>query len=197
MPLFVTHGTTSVAIDRICDAAGISLRTFHRHFPVKEDVVRPVLQESISAAVKALDHASADGDVVEVRTRCLLVEVSDGNLAEVHRKFVTLLARSPEYRLRWLATDPDLVAAVRDYRERCMPHARNEDEPYRRLAPELVVTATRAVFDYWLLEAPDRSIDGLVRDGISLVLRGAAQGRIPCDPARTAVVPCAYAGSGS
>ena len=43
--LFLADGSTSATVERICEKVGIAPRTFHRHFPVKEDVVMPLFRE--------------------------------------------------------------------------------------------------------------------------------------------------------
>src|SRR5689334_8776300 len=39
--MFVQHGFEATTVEEIADAAGVSRRTFFRHFPTKEDAIFP------------------------------------------------------------------------------------------------------------------------------------------------------------
>src|SRR6478609_4850187 len=64
--IFLADGSTSATVERICEAVGIAPRTFHRHFPVKEDVLMPLFRRFGNLSVQVLQRAPAGGDVVDV-----------------------------------------------------------------------------------------------------------------------------------
>jgi AcrR family transcriptional regulator len=59
--LFAEHGAEQVTTETIAGAAGISLRTFYRYFPTKEDAVAPLLVVGADEWRAAI-AASAPGD---------------------------------------------------------------------------------------------------------------------------------------
>src|SRR5258708_29791956 len=52
--LITEHGFDGVTIEAIAEAAGISARTFYRYFPVKEDVVVPLISNGTAAFAEQL-----------------------------------------------------------------------------------------------------------------------------------------------
>ena len=63
--IFLADGSTAATVERICASVGIAPRTFHRHFPVKEDVVMPLFRQFGGLSVQVLQEAPATGDVVD------------------------------------------------------------------------------------------------------------------------------------
>ncbi|MGI9824357.1 TetR/AcrR family transcriptional regulator [Agromyces sp. Marseille-Q5079] len=61
--LFAEHGAEQVTTETIAGAAGISLRTFYRYFPTKEDAVAPLLVVG-AGEWRAAIAASAPGDPI-------------------------------------------------------------------------------------------------------------------------------------
>ncbi len=170
MSIFVDDGDASATVERICAVAGVSPRTFHRHFPVKEDVVLPVLRAGTTAAAMAVRHAGVGRDLIDTLADALLVEVHGGALEERERAFLTIMATTPQYRTRWLSMDAELLAAVADLLQHHLPPT--PDPLVTRLAPELVVTATRAALDHWVTAQPCESVGTLLRRGLRVALNG-------------------------
>ncbi|MGC7101792.1 TetR/AcrR family transcriptional regulator [Amycolatopsis lurida] len=168
--IFVSDGDTSATIERIAEAAGISPRTFYRHFAVKEDVVRPLFRASSAEVITALATAPDDGDLVETLVAAWTSSLRDGKLTPFERRFLKLMAETPQYRLRWLEVDDELCAATAEFlRKRIVPG----DHPLRRSLPAyLLVHATRHVFDYWISADSDEDIAELLRGTFQTVLAG-------------------------
>src|SRR5215510_7804850 len=57
------QGRATVA--ELADAAGISVRSYHRHFPTKEDVLRPLFQEAAEEMAQHVRDQSANKSVIE------------------------------------------------------------------------------------------------------------------------------------
>src|SRR6478736_8687550 len=64
--IFLADGSTSATVERICDAVGIAPRTFHRHFPEKEDVVLPLFRQFGTLSLDVLTDADTERHAVDV-----------------------------------------------------------------------------------------------------------------------------------
>ncbi|HYY09366.1 MAG TPA: TetR family transcriptional regulator, partial [Kineosporiaceae bacterium] len=65
--LFAAQGYERTTVEAVAERAGVSRRTFFRHFPSKDDAIFPD-HEGIAAAVEA--HLAALGGVPPVRAVC-------------------------------------------------------------------------------------------------------------------------------
>ncbi|MEU6917385.1 TetR/AcrR family transcriptional regulator [Streptomyces olindensis] len=169
--IFVADGDTSATVERIADAVGMSTRTFYRHFPVKEDVVRPLFRHSSQQVVEALRNAPRDGDLVETLVTAWTAELDSGpNLSPFGRTFLALVAASPQYRLRWMEVDDELCQAMAGFlRERIG----EGDSPLASVLPGfLIVQATRHVFMHWITSETGEDIADLLREAFRMVLDG-------------------------
>jgi len=169
--IFVADGDTSATVERIADAVGMSTRTFYRHFPVKEDVVRPLFRHSSQQVVEALRSAPRNGDLVETLVTAWTAELDSGpTLSPFGRTFLALVAASPQYRLRWMEVDDELCQAMADFlRERIG----EGDSPLASVLPGfLIVQATRHVFMHWITSEADEDIADLLREAFRMVLDG-------------------------
>lgn len=102
--IFVADGDASASVERIADAAGVSTRTFYRRFATKEDVVRPLFRQSTDEVIAALRNAPSDGDVVEALVAAWTSALHEGTLSWFERRFLKLMASTPQYRQRWLGS---------------------------------------------------------------------------------------------
>ncbi|KQS66981.1 mycofactocin system transcriptional regulator [Modestobacter sp. Leaf380] len=150
LELFTGRDFETVTADEVADAAGISRRTFFRHFATKADAVwgdfhahvvrleellagtddaQPVLASICAAYVEVNDYAAEDLPLLRQRMRLILTEPA-------------LQAHS---QVRY--ADVDRVVAEHVAR-------RTGDDPHS-LVPRLVATATRAAattaFETWLI----------------------------------------------
>lgn len=184
MRIFVRDGDSSATVEHIAAESGISARTFHRHFPTKEDVVRPLFRESAERQIAALRLAPHDGDVVDILIDALLNPDHGPPLTTDDRTFMKLVSRTPEFRLRWLEADDELCAAVTAF---LAERIELDPDPRLRALPALlVVQTTRYVFESWLLSDSAGEVDTLLRRGLRLVFDGLNPG------AGRAAVPVAH-----
>lgn len=170
--IFIADGDTSATVERIADAAGVSPRTFYRHFPVKEDVVRPLFRQSSAEVVATLRAAPPGGDVVDTLVAAWTAQLHEGSLTGLERRFLRLMSSTPQYRLRWMEVDDELCDAVSEF---LGDRVQLGDHPLQRSLPAyLIVQATRHIFDYWISSDTGEDIADLLRDGLGSVLAGRA-----------------------
>ncbi|MFI7154383.1 TetR/AcrR family transcriptional regulator [Nonomuraea sp. NPDC050022] len=168
--IFVADGDTSATVERIAEAAGIATRTFYRHFPVKEDVVRPLFRHSSHLVIKALRDAPTDGDLVEVLVAVWMSALEEQVFGPSERRFLAVVAASPQYRLRWMEVDDELSEAVAEFLAQRIGWS---ERPLERSLPAyLVVQATRHVFMQWITSDSGQDIADLLREAFHMVLDG-------------------------
>ncbi|MBB2914370.1 AcrR family transcriptional regulator [Streptosporangium becharense] len=178
--IFVADGDTSATVERIADAAGIATRTFYRHFPVKEDVVRPLFRRSSQLVIEALREAPAGGDLVDVLVTVWMSALGEDTLGPSERRLLAVVASSPQYRLRWMEADDELCEAMAEF---LAGRIGRGGRPLERSLPAyLVVQATRHVFMQWITSDTGRDVAELLREAFRMVLDGvrtAAAARTP------------------
>ncbi|MBH0120143.1 TetR family transcriptional regulator [Rhodococcus sp. CX] len=155
--LFLENNSTSVTVDAIAQQAGVSVRTFHRHFAAKEDVVSPLFERSAESLVEQFDACPGGNDVVAVIVGALTAELADD--AGGWRQLLQLLMASPEYRLRWEYTEDRLIDSLADLLARSSIYA--DDRFLRRLVAQMIFTASRAAYMEWLFGAEQPRIEDL------------------------------------
>lgn len=107
MRIFGEEGDTSATVERIAAESGISPRTFHRYFPAKEDVVRPLFERSAELTGAALRGAPRRGDPVNVLVDAMMALLGETQqrMTPQHQVFMRLVSELPELRLRWSEAD--------------------------------------------------------------------------------------------
>lgn len=161
LELFALDGGTSTTVETICDRAGISQRTFYRHFAVKEDVVVPLFERAAEAVVEALRNAPEGGDVPTTLAEVFYPRTMfrDGPPTLFQRRFLSVIRDSPEYLSRWHAIDEPLIGPIADFlRQRGLV----ADEPFERLLRAgLVLQASRLTYYHWIREDTAQDLEEL------------------------------------
>jgi AcrR family transcriptional regulator len=168
MRIFTEEDSPSATVERIAAEAGISPRTFHRHFPAKEDVLVPLFRHTAELGVAVLRAAPADADPLSVLVDAELSYPRQ--LTEADQRFMRLVSRTPELRRRWLELDDDMCEAVTDFLVTHVGMPRDPDLP--QLTARLVAQAARYVIELWILGGPREEMDRLMRAAISTALAG-------------------------
>lgn len=98
--LFEQQGFADTTVDQIAAEAGISLRTFYRHCPVKEETLTPLLVEGVHALVDALSRRPSTEPLPEAARAALLAgsTTSDETL-----RIARVMLAEPALKARWLA----------------------------------------------------------------------------------------------
>ncbi|WP_286134875.1 TetR/AcrR family transcriptional regulator [Mycobacterium sp. UM_Kg1] len=166
--IFLADGDTSATVERICDAAGVAPRTFHRHFPVKEDVVMPLLRSFGDLSVEVLRNAPASSNSIATLVEAFCTEVPRRGHVEVDRQFLALIISDPQYRLRWLDWGEGLVQPISEFLS-----ARYDlgDDPFiRELPAHLMVQICRQAYLYWVASGDFAELERAVRAGATMVV---------------------------
>ncbi|WP_258341400.1 TetR/AcrR family transcriptional regulator [Saccharopolyspora gregorii] len=172
MRIFGEDGDISATVERIAAEAGVSARTFHRYFPAKEDVVRPVFERSAELTSAALRAAPRNGDPVDVLVDAMmaLLDETRQRMTPQHQVFMRLVSELPELRLRWREAAGTTEDAVREFLAgRVAP---DPDPQLQDLPATLVVHAVHHVLELWLRGATPEELDPLLRRGLSTVFDG-------------------------
>lgn len=172
MRMFAEAGDTTATVEQIAAEAGISARTFHRHFPAKEDVIRPLFRYSAELTVAALRTTQADADPIDAIADALLAQPREQGLVPSDVLFMTLVVETPEFRLRWLEADDDVCGAITDFlagRVELGP-----DPRLRGLPAQLVSAAARYVTELWVRGDPAdiAQLEELMRTALREALAG-------------------------
>jgi AcrR family transcriptional regulator len=167
--IFLADGTTAATVERICEAVGIAPRTFHRHFPVKEDVVMPLFRQFGNLSIQVLQQAPAGGDVVDVLIEAFGTELTKRGEVEIGRRFMALVLADPQYRLRWLDWGQDLTEPISDFLgERFDLGA----DPFERTLPaQLVIQVCRHAYAFWVDSGDFARLESALRRGFDMTLR--------------------------
>ncbi|MCV7343286.1 TetR family transcriptional regulator [Mycolicibacterium rhodesiae] len=166
--IFLADGSFSATVERICEAVGIAPRTFHRHFPVKEDVVLPLFGKFGSLSIHVLADAEPDGDPVDVLVRAFGSEVPKRGQFEVDRAFMALVLGDPQYRLRWLDWGQDLATPITNFLE-----ARFDlgtDSFARELPAQLIIQACRHAYVHWVEHGDFASLQSALRVAMEMIV---------------------------
>lgn len=153
--LFVESRSTAVTVGAIAQRAGVSERTFYRHFPTKADVVIPLLERSTSRLLDSLRNSDPESvGVVHALVDTLTEEITSA--AENWQGFVDLIAQTPEYRLRWERIDDSVVDELTGWladNSSCAGDAFS-----CRVTALLILTASRAAYSEWSPHTADAGI---------------------------------------
>jgi AcrR family transcriptional regulator len=167
--IFLADGSTSATVERICQAVGIAPRTFHRHFPVKEDVVMPLFRRFGRLSVEVLQDAPGTSDTVETLVKAFSTEVAKRGELEIDRKFMSLMITDPQYRLRWLDWGQDFADPISEFLAERVDLGR---DPFIRTLPaQLVIQICRQAYVHWVEQGDFHSLESALRAGMQMVVR--------------------------
>lgn len=167
--LFLAEGSTSVTVERICAAVGIAPRTFHRHFPVKEDVVMPLFQRFGALSIEVLDNAAPTSDTVDTLVEAFATEVPKRGQIDIDRAFMALMIDNPQYRLRWLDWGEDLIGPVSAF---LADRFDIGNDPFTRELPaQLVIQACRYAYVHWVRDGDFGNLRSALRVAMQMIVR--------------------------
>ncbi|PBC80498.1 MULTISPECIES: TetR/AcrR family transcriptional regulator [unclassified Streptomyces] len=113
--LFADRGYDTTTVEDIASAAGISLRTFYRYCPAKEDALTPLFASSVGQLVDVLAEHPAEEPLSAAVEASFGTETAGRRLDTARaRRLVRVLGTVPVLKMRWLA-------AGREMQERLAP----------------------------------------------------------------------------
>jgi AcrR family transcriptional regulator len=160
LELYAEHGYDQTTVAQIAERAGLTERTFYRHFTDKREVV--FSGEVQRVLVRTLTDAPASMTPIEAVTAALDAAgaVLDER-REMTRRRQAVIAANPRLQqreqIKYASLADDLAEALR---------ARGTDPSSARLAADAGVAVFRAAFDRWIEEDEQREFGGLVRDAL-------------------------------
>jgi AcrR family transcriptional regulator len=167
--LFTADGDTSATVERICEVVGINPRTFHRHFPVKEDVVIPLFRRfGTVRPLEVLEKANRDADPIETLVHAFTTEIAERHTEELDRKFLTLIVRNPQYRLRWLDWGEEFVEPLTEFLANRFDLP--EDPFLRTLPAQLIIHTCRQVYTRWVDTGDFSELEASFRAAVTMIL---------------------------
>ncbi|WP_063053100.1 TetR/AcrR family transcriptional regulator [Nocardia arthritidis] len=165
--LFELHGFEQTTVQQIADAAQVSRRTFHRHFPSKLAVVFSHEEDLMAQLLAAVDRRPVSESVLtalRAALRDFLLDEQDAparhRQADTARRARQLLVGNPELRRE------NFIGALGRQRSMAQNFAARAGLPAGDLRPQLTAAACFAAFgvglDHWMMGA-DHSIPALHR----------------------------------
>jgi AcrR family transcriptional regulator len=170
MELYGEHGYDRTTVAEIAERAGLTKRTFFRHFADKREVLfgnGHEFQDRFVAGLAAAPPAAAPLDAVAAA-----LEAGAGVLAE-RREFArrrqAVIAANEELQERELVKLASVAAALAaGLRERGVA------EPTASLTAEAAMAVFRVAFERWIAEGNDQDLPALIRDSLDALRAVAA-----------------------
>ncbi|MGH2966976.1 MAG: TetR/AcrR family transcriptional regulator [Solirubrobacterales bacterium] len=161
LDLYAERGFEQTTVAQIAKRAGLTERTYFRHFPDKREILfgsAGELQAALVGAVADADDSLAPIDVVGSGLEAVPAVIPD---RETARRRQAIIAANPELQERELTKFASLSAAVAD----ALRH-RGVKDPAAKLAGEAGMAAFRIAFDRWVEESNGNDLRELIRESI-------------------------------
>lgn len=162
---FAAQGVASTTVGDLATAAGISTRTFHRHFATKADALGPVLREGLGQYLSAVAALPATRHDLPALTSALVEALAgrfEGSTGERDAARTRLVVGEPELLGVWLRLHEECVHGLAPLLAVRWPVPL---DPLRlRFSTTLVVTANRVAVEEWAVRG------GTVRDHLQRCL---------------------------
>ncbi len=163
MELYVERGFEQTTVAQIAGRAGLTERTFFRHFADKREVLfwgaaslRELLVTTVAEAPASVSPFDAIAVAVEA-AGALLQERREG--AQVRQ---SIIAANPELQERELIKLASLASAMAE-----ALRLRGIKEPAASLAAEAGIAVFRISFERWIVETNRRAFPELIRESIA------------------------------
>jgi AcrR family transcriptional regulator len=159
LELYATRGFQHTTVAEIAKRAGLTERTFFRHFADKREVMfaaAGVLQEALVSTVANAPASLAPLEAVAAGLEAVGAELPDREDARARQ---TIIAANPELRERELTTFAALSAALAE-----ALRARGLPDPAATLAAEVGMAVFRIASERWIDDTNDRDLPELIRE---------------------------------
>jgi AcrR family transcriptional regulator len=162
MALYVERGYEQTTVADIAERAGVTARTFFRHFADKREVLFGGSEQFQARMVEALDNAPETAPPMEAVAAALDAVAHLLTDREFSRRRYAVIAANPELRERELIKLASLSAALADGLRR-----RGVAELDANLAAEAGVAIFRVGFERWVSESDGRELAELMRQSLA------------------------------
>jgi AcrR family transcriptional regulator len=161
LELYAQRGFENTTVAEIAKRAGLTERTFFRHFADKREVLfaaAGALQEALVSTVANAPASLAPLDVVAAGLEAVGAELPD---RETARQRQTIIAANPELRERDLIKSASLSAALAE-----ALRARGLRDPAAALTAEVGIAVFRVASERWIDDTNDRAFPELIRESL-------------------------------
>jgi AcrR family transcriptional regulator len=164
LALYSERGFDQTTAAQIAARAGLTERTFFRHFADKREVLfagSALLKERIVAAVAGAPGADGPLDAVACGLAAGAAMLGEFR-RDLSRQRQAVIVANPELRERELAKLADYATAVTEALRQ-----RGVDDPQAGLAAETGMTVFRVAIERWSSGADDRDLADVMRDSMA------------------------------
>jgi len=165
MELFSERGFEQTTVADIAQRAGLTERTFFRHFSDKREVLFPAgtwFRDQFVEAVTAAPTGATPLEAVmlAVNAAATALERETGRERAAMRQRIILA--NPELRERELSKMADVAAAIA-----AAQRGRGVEEPTASLTAELGIAAFRVAFERWVADGEQHSLPELIDQSLA------------------------------
>jgi AcrR family transcriptional regulator len=171
LELFGERGFEQTTVAAIAERAGLTERTFFRHFADKREILfagADTLQERIVGAVVEADESASPLDAVSAALEAVAAVLQEGRQYSQQRQLVIAANRELQEReltkLAWLSTA--LADALR---------GRGVEDRAAALVAEAGIAVFKVAFERWVEESNQRELPQIIRETFG-ELKAAARG---------------------
>jgi AcrR family transcriptional regulator len=170
LELFGERGFEQTTVEDIATRAGLTKRTFFRHFSDKREVLFGGGEEFKGLFVNSLartPESVAPIDAIAVSLEAAGAALQDRR--EFARRRQLVIAANAELQERELVKLASIAAALADTLRR-----RGVDEPAASLTAEAAIAVFRIAFERWVAAAEERDLPELIRESLEALRAVAA-----------------------
>jgi AcrR family transcriptional regulator len=172
LELFGERGFEQTTVEDIAKRAGLTKRTFFRHFSDKREVLfggGDELKELFVRSLAAAPASAAPMDAIAVSLEAAGAELQ--GRAEFARQRQAVIAANAELQERELVKLASIADALADTLRR-----RGVEEPAASLTAEAAIAVFRIAFERWVAAGDERDLPELIRESMA-ALRAVAAAR--------------------
>jgi AcrR family transcriptional regulator len=171
LELYGERGFEQTTVAEIAERAGLTERTFFRHFADKREILfagADTLQEGIVGAVVEADESASPLDAVAAALEAVGAVLQEGRQYSQQRQLV--IAANRELQERELTKLASLSTALAD-----ALRGRGVEDPAAALIAEAGIAVFKVAFERWVEESNERELPQLIRETFD-ELKAAARG---------------------
>ena len=164
LELYAERGYEQTTVAEIAERAGLTERTFFRHFADKREVLFRGSDNLEKLITDAVDAAPQSATPIEAITAGLAAAgaIFDARRRPYSRQRQAVIDANPELQERELIKLASLAAALADALRR-----RGVQDPAAELAAEAGVAVFRIAFERWVRDASGQNFEPLVHEAIA------------------------------